>query len=240
MKRRHWGQLAGVVLLAAALVIISVVVGVPGVSRLRSDFAQFGIWAGVIYAGLFALVSLAPLPASVFTLAAGALFGVGDGLVVVEIGATAGAVIAFYLARVLGRDFVARVSGASVERFDERFARRGFAAVLAVRLVPVIPFAAVNYVSGLTSVRFLDYLGGTVLGIVPASAAYAALGAYGSKPGSWPFVAALGGLLVLLVVGVAGGRRSRRDRGIVAAIVATGPPAVRPPCAADEDGPAPG
>ncbi len=215
MTRRQWAQLAGVVLLVAALVIVSVSVGVPGVSRLREDFAQFGVWAGVVYAGLYAAVSLAPLPAAVFTLGAGALFGVTEGLVVVEAGATVGAVIGFWLARVLGRDFVARVSGASVEKLDERFTGRGVLAVLAVRLLPVLPFAAVNYVSGLTSIRFRHYLLGTVVGILPAATAYVVLGAYGSRPGSVPFLVALGGLLVLVVVGLVSGQRNRRARKAV-------------------------
>jgi len=212
VSRQQWAQVTGVVLLVAAMVIISVAVGVPGVNRLRSDFAQFGIWAGVLYAGLYAAISLAPLPAAVFTLAAGALFGVAEGLVVVEVGATVGAVISFWLARVLGRGFVARVSGASIERLDERFARRGVLAVLAVRLLPVLPFAAVNYVSGLTSIRFRDYLAGTTVGIVPAAAAYVVLGAYGSTPGSVPFLVALAALLVLVVTGLVSGRRARRRR----------------------------
>ncbi|MDQ6848800.1 MAG: TVP38/TMEM64 family protein [Actinomycetota bacterium] len=231
MTRQLWAQLTGVVLLVAALVIISVSVGVPGVSRLRSDFAQFGVWAGVVYAALYAAVSLAPLPAAVFTLAAGALFGVTEGLIVVEAGATVGAVIGFWLARILGRDFVARLSGASVEKLDERFARRGVLAVLAVRLLPVLPFAAVNYVSGLTSIRFRDYLAGTVAGILPAAAAYVVLGAYGSSPGSVPFLVALGGLLVLVAVGLTAGQRNRRRRAASALAVNATP-------AADENGPA--
>ena len=212
MSRQQWAQVTGVVLLVAAMVIISVAVGVPGANRLRSDFAQFGIWAGVLYAGLYAAISLAPLPAAVFTLAAGALFGVAEGLVVVEVGATVGAVTGFWLARLLGRGFVARLSGASIERLDERFARRGVLAVLAVRLLPVLPFAAVNYVSGLTSIRFRDYLAGTTVGIVPAAAAYVVLGAYGSTPGSVPFLVALAALLVLVVTGLVSGRRARRRR----------------------------
>lgn len=230
MTRQLWAQLTGVVLLVAALVIISVSVGVPGVSRLRSDFAQFGVWAGVVYAALYAAVSLAPLPAAVFTLAAGALFGVTEGLIVVEAGATVGAVIGFWLARILGRDFVARLSGASVEKLDERFARRGILAVLAVRLLPVLPFAAVNYVSGLTSIRFRDYLAGTVAGILPAAAAYVVLGAYGSSPGSVPFLVALGGLLVLIALGLMAGQRNRRRRAASALAVNATP-------ATDENGP---
>jgi len=167
----------------------------------------------------------------VFTLAAGALFGVSEGLVVVEAGATVGAVVGFSLARVLGRGFVARVSGASLEKLDERFARRGVLAVLAVRLLPVLPFAAVNYVSGLTSIRFRDYLAGTAAGILPAAAAYVVLGAYGSRPDSVPFLVALGGLLVLVVVGLVSGQRSRRRRAASASALSAAP-------AADERGPA--
>ncbi len=212
MTRRQLVQLAGALLLVGALVIVSLVVGVPGVRQLRADFDGFGVWAGVGFAGLYALISLSPLPASVFTFAAGALFGVLEGLVVVEVGAVTGAVVAFLLARLLGRELVQRVSNATVERLDASFARRGLIAVLGIRMLPVLPFAVVNYVSGLTSVRFSDYLVGTALGILPVSAAYVVLGAYGTKPGSVPFLIALGALVVFLAIGAATGWRSRRRR----------------------------
>ncbi|MDQ3453171.1 MAG: VTT domain-containing protein, partial [Actinomycetota bacterium] len=77
-------------------------------------------------------------------------------------------------------------------------------------LVPVLPFTAINYAAGLTAVRLRDYALGTALGIIPGTVAFVALGAYGSTPGSWPFVVAVVALVALITGGAAVARRSRR------------------------------
>jgi uncharacterized membrane protein YdjX (TVP38/TMEM64 family) len=148
----------------------------------------------------------------VFTLAAGALFGLGEGLLVVAAGAMAGASTAFWLGRFLGRDAVHRLTGLRVGRFDEQQARRGLVAVQVARLVPVMPFTAVNYVAGLTALRARDFLLGTVIGILPATTAYVTVGTYGGQPGSWPLWAAVATLTVLTEAGVGAGWWRRRHR----------------------------
>lgn len=199
------------VLLLAVIVAVAVIVGVPELAQLRARAADFGPWAGVAFAVGYAVVSLSPLPKAVFTIAAGALFGVPVGLIVVVAGATCGAVLAFWLARVLGRDGLRRFDRWGVARFDEQLARRGVWAVMAARLVPVVPFTAVNYLAGLTSVSLRDFALGTVIGILPATTAYVVLGSYGKRPGSWPFWAALAALVLLAAAG-AGGTWLRRRR----------------------------
>jgi len=71
---------------------------------------------------------------------------------------------------------------------DALLSDHGLSAVLVVRLVPLVPFIAINYASGLSGVRFRHYVLGSALGMVPGSLAYAALGAYGSNP--WGLAAA--------------------------------------------------
>ncbi|MEO8749613.1 MAG: VTT domain-containing protein, partial [Allobranchiibius sp.] len=80
--------------------------------------------------------------------------------------------------------------------------------------VPIFPFAAVNYASGLTAVKVRDYVIGTAIGILPASVAYVAVGAYGSKPGSLPFVLAVSSLVIVTVVGGVLARRRRQGRTV--------------------------
>ncbi|MGI8680774.1 MAG: TVP38/TMEM64 family protein, partial [Mycobacteriales bacterium] len=176
---------------------------------LRRQYAGTGLFGALGFALLYALLSLLPLPATVFTLAAGAVFGVARGLPIVVLGATLGATAAFYLGRVLGRDAVQHFTGARLQTLDRYLARRGFWAVLAARLVPIVPFTALNYLSGLTAVRAPSYLIATILGILPGTTAYVAVGAYGDQPGSLPFLTALGTLLLLTVVGVTVTRRHR-------------------------------
>ena len=207
--RLAW-RVALLAVLAGAAVVVGVVVGVPSLGQLRSSFVALGPWAGVVFAALYAGITLSPLPKTVFTVAAGALFGVPVALVVVLLGASCGAVVAFGLARLLGRDMVYRLVGARAAHWDRQMARRGFWAVLAARLVPIVPFTAVNYLAGVTSLRLRDFMVGTVLGILPATTAYIVVGAYGSRPGSWPLWAALSGLALLTVAGLLAGWRRRR------------------------------
>lgn len=126
------------------------------------------------------------------------------------VGATAGAGIAFALARLLGRDAVARIDNARLRRLDALLARRGLLAVIGVRLVPLLPFTALSYACGLSAVRPRDYLLGTAVGILPGVVAYVAIGAFGATPGSDPFLLAVGGLVALAVIGSVVHRR-RRD-----------------------------
>ncbi len=201
--------LALLVLVAVALVLAQVI-GIPSVDQLRARFEPWGWWGAAAYAALYAVATLSPLPKTVFSLGAGALFGLGVGLGVVVVGACAGAVLAFFLARALGREGVHRLTGLRGDRLDAQLARRGFLTVLVLRLVPVVPFTAVNYLAGVASLRVPVFLSATALGILPTSTAYVALGAYGSQPGSWPFWTALASVVVLTAGGAVVGLRERR------------------------------
>lgn len=207
-------RLIGLLVLICAALLLAHLIGVPSPAELRTRFAGSGWWAGALYAAVYAAATLSPLPKSVFTLAAGAVFGLAQGLLVVVVGACAGAVLAFYLARAVGRDGLHRLTGVRTHRLDEQLARRGFLTVLVARLIPVVPFTIVNYLAGVTTLRMPVFLAATALGMLPATTAYVALGAYGSAPGSWPFWAALTALGVLTagggVVAVVHRREERR------------------------------
>ena len=203
-------RLAALVAVIGIAILIAVIIGIPTSTQLRSHFTGMGAGAPLLFATIYAAATLSPLPKSVFTLAAGAVFGLTEGLLVVLAGAIGGAVLAFYLARALGRDGVQRLTGVRADRFDEQIARRGFLTVLIARLIPIVPFTVVNYVAGLTAIQVRVFLAATALGILPATTAYVALGAYGSRPGSWPFWLAIGALVAL--TGIGGGAHWRRRR----------------------------
>lgn len=216
-RRAAW-RLGLLLVFIAATTVLAVTVGLPTPAELQAAFARLGAWAVVVFLRGYAVATLSPLPKSLFTLAAGALFGVPVGLLVVLAGATGGAVVAFHLARGLGREGVHRFTGDRFDRLEERLDRHGFLTVIVARLVPVVPFTAVNYLAGLTAMSVRVFVLGTVLGITPASTMYVVLGAYGGEPGSWPFRVALVSLGVLTVVGVAGAIWRRRHESRVVSV----------------------
>ena len=209
-RRSVWVRLAVLVLVVALAAVLAAQVGLPDVAQLRADVAGAGPAAPALFVLGYAVATLAPLPKNVLTSAAGLLFGLVEGVVVVLLGALLGAVAAFALGRALGRDAVERITGTRAARVDALLSRHGLLAVLGVRLVPVLPFTVINYLAGLTAVRLRDYVGGTALGIVPGTIAFVALGAYGTSPGSWPFVVAVLGLVALTAGGAAAAHRHRR------------------------------
>lgn len=209
-SRAVWLRLAVFALLVAAGVVLAVVVGVPDAEQVRADVTAAGPVAPVLFGLLYAVATLAPLPKNVFATLAGLLFGLVGGVVVVLLAALLGASAAFWLGRLLGREAVERFTGARVARVDALLRQRGLLAVIAVRLVPVLPFTAINYTAGLTAVRTRDYAIGTAVGIIPGTIAYVALGAYGTTPGSWPFLVAVLVLVALTAGGAVLVRRSRR------------------------------
>jgi uncharacterized membrane protein YdjX (TVP38/TMEM64 family) len=207
-------QLAGLLTLLAGLVAAAIWVGVPSRAEVRAAVAGFGWWAPVAFAGLYAVVSLSPLPKTVFTLAAGASFGVAAGVAVVVSGALLGAVAAFFLGRWLGRDTVRWLTRGRLDALDARVARHGFRAIVVARLIPVVPFTALNYVAGLSAVRLRDFLAGTASGMLPTTTAYVTIGAYGWQPGAWPLWVALATLVGFTVGGFAIDRYRRRRTGL--------------------------
>jgi len=108
----------------------------------------------------YAVATVAFVPGSVITLAAGALFGLGEGTAYAFSGAMLGSGAAFLVARHGGRRFVERrIAGdRRFEAIDRAVGRQGGRIVLLLRLSPVFPFVLLNYALGLTRVGLGAYL----------------------------------------------------------------------------------
>jgi len=219
----RWWKPALLGALLVAAVLVAVTVGVPPIGEIRGWVADAG-WAGpVLYAALYAGLSLTPAPASVLSIGGGVLFGIGVGLPVVLAGAIAGAVAGFVLARRLGRASVERfqeragVGSARLGQLDALLRRHGLLAIMGIRLAPVVPFAVLNMACGLTALRTRDYVLGSAVGMAPAVAAFVAVGAYGADPGSLPFLLSVGGLATVIGVGAVLARR-RSPRPLAGAV----------------------
>ncbi|MBD8868252.1 TVP38/TMEM64 family protein [Nocardioides donggukensis] len=220
MKRGLALRVTVLLALVVTAVLVQVLVGLPSQDEVRSTLDGLGAWAVPAFVAVYVLVCLLPAgPTAVVTIVGGALLGFAVGLPAVLTGAVLGATVAFSVSRLLGRDAVRRISGARVQALDEKVREHGFATVLVARLVPLVPFSTANFAFGLTSVTGRAYVTATAVGIVPGTVVYVSVGAFGSEPGSWPFLLAVAGLVLLSVVGAVRARRSRSDDGSTAAPV---------------------
>jgi len=117
------------------------------------------------------------LPGAVWlTLTGGFLFGTVEATVYVVIGATAGAVGIFLLARYAFYDFFHAKAGKSLQRMEKGFQDDALSYMLVLRLVPLFPFWLVNLVPALLGVKLRTYAIGTFFGIIPGAFVYASVG----------------------------------------------------------------
>ena len=140
---------------------------VESLTALRSS-----VWAPVIFVALYAAATALALPGSLLTIAGGAVFGFGWGSLLNTIGANIGANAAFGLSRALGRQGVERMIGSRSAGIDRATVQHGFTGLLVLRLIPLVPFNALNFGSGLTVLRWRTYALATVIGIVPGTLVY--------------------------------------------------------------------
>ena len=171
------GQLPGrrVVLTSlalVALVVVAVVLPVPNAVQMRDWAAAAGPWLPLAFLAAHALATVVPFPRTAFTLAAGLLFGPALGIAVAVTASTISAVLALLLVRAFGW----KISGPRVDGINDHLSRRGWPAVLSLRLIPAVPFSVINYAAGVSSVRLLPYTLATVVGLLPGTSSVVILG----------------------------------------------------------------
>ncbi|MQY10594.1 hypothetical protein SRB5_07050 [Streptomyces sp. RB5] len=176
-------------------------------------FALAGAGAVALFGLLYGVCTAAFVPRPLLNLASGALFGLQAGLLAAVAGTVIGAAIAFGLGRGLGRGALRPlVRGRWLTAADDQLSRHAFRSVLAARVFPGVPFAAVNYCAAVSRMSVLPFLLGTGLGCVPNTAAYVLAGSAAADPGSGAFYAAAA-LFALTAGGGAGLAWWRRRRG---------------------------
>lgn len=178
-----------VMLRSAALVAVLLVmlwlgfnVRLPSADALQEWVGGFGWAGGLAFASLYALVGLTPIPISIMSLSAGLLFGIPLGSAMSVIGAIAGCLGAYWIARALGKPAVLRLLGSHAPRVEKGLQGAGFIAVAALRLVPGVPYWPVNYGSGVFGVSQRDYLFATAMAIIPGQVSLVAVGSFIAAP----------------------------------------------------------
>ncbi|MEU0042734.1 TVP38/TMEM64 family protein [Streptomyces werraensis] len=170
------------------------------------------IWAAPAFVVVFALATLAFFPKPVLNVAAGVLFGV-EGLVLAAAGTTLGAVLAFILGRSLGREALQPLLKKKIlAALDRSLTDQGFRSVLLLRIVPGIPFQAVNFAAAFSGIRLWSFTAATAVGVLPGTAAYVIAGASASSPTSPAFLISTAVMIAMTALTLVSLRRARRTR----------------------------
>ncbi|KID31285.1 putative membrane protein YdjX (TVP38/TMEM64 family) [Prauserella rugosa] len=161
----------------AGLVVAALLLPVPSPAELRAWADDAGAGAAWLFLLAYAVCTIAPIPRTVFNLAAGLLLGELLGIGVAVTATVLSGLLGFLLARALGQEFVTRnMHRTPVRAVNARLAAGGMLAVASLRLIPVVPFAPLSYCCGVSSIRLRPYLVGTALGSLPGTVAVVVLG----------------------------------------------------------------
>lgn len=181
MKRGNLMRLGAFVLLVAAIAFAVSYRGAFGVEVLEAWVQRFGVAGPLVFMAVYALGTVLFFPGSVLTLAGGALFGPVWGTLYSLTGATAGAAVAFLIARYIAADWVHRRAGGWTRQLIEGVEKEGWRFVAFVRLVPLFPFNLLNYALGLTRISLTQFVVASYLFMLPGAIAYTYLGYAGRE-----------------------------------------------------------
>jgi uncharacterized membrane protein YdjX (TVP38/TMEM64 family) len=198
-RRRAVARLA-LLGLAIAGAFVAVTLAGIGPSDAQRWIASAGPVGPVVFVLAAGVLGLALFPGHVSAIVAGMLFGALAGTALALAAAVLGAALCVTAARWLGSDAVHSLLGPRGRRWQTWLAANGFSAVLACRLAPGTPSGLVNYLAGLAGIRPRALLGAVVLGALPKTVAYVALGGALSDP-----LSSRAALAVALYVGAAAG-----------------------------------
>jgi uncharacterized membrane protein YdjX (TVP38/TMEM64 family) len=174
------------------LILLAVIVAVWA-SGIADQFSWQGLarhqavlvgWVGrhplvapLAYAGFYVLITALSVPeAALVTVAGGLLFGTLLGGALAVLGATIGSMVLFLVARSALADSFAHRGGPLLARARGALQREGFSYLLAVRLIPILPFWLVNLAAAFGGMRLLPYTIATAIGIIPVTLVFASLG----------------------------------------------------------------
>ncbi|WP_083972435.1 TVP38/TMEM64 family protein [Actinoplanes awajinensis] len=179
-RKRRFARLG---LLAAAITGLAVAAATLPLRDIGDAVVALGPGAAVAVAVLGGLLLSVLVPRTAVTVACGALLGAATGMVAALAAAVIAAIATYYAGRWAGRGALQAKAGGRLARLDGWLNRRGLAAVLLVRFLPLAPFGLVGYAYGTTSVCRKRYLLGTTIAAIPSTVTYAVIGAAVASPG---------------------------------------------------------
>jgi uncharacterized membrane protein YdjX (TVP38/TMEM64 family) len=223
MRRALYVQVGGLLALCAVVAVGTRFVPLADwLAEVQQKIMHLGGWSAICYPLLYACCNVLLLPGGVLSIGGGFFFGLWWGFLIVLVGNVTGAAIAFFISRWIGRRWLRRklFRNQTLEALEPAVEREGWKIILLSQLPPIFPTSLMNYLYGLTTIRFRTCILWIAIGQAPGLFLYAYLGTLGqlglnllrgrSHPRPVEYWVWGGGLMLSVIVLVALSRISLR------------------------------
>ncbi len=177
MKKKTIIKITVVAALLLSIFLFRDYIDIDSMLELLNDLRSHPL-APIIFVLIYAVSVTLVVPAGALTLISAPLFGFWYGLILTIIGSNLGCHLSFWVGKLLGEDIVKKhiKAGSFIEKATTQAQKSGFVFMMYARLIPLFPFAAINYLSAVIGIKYRDYTIATFFGMLPGSAVYVYLG----------------------------------------------------------------
>ena len=182
IRRAILWQLAGLVIAGGAIFFLSRIFPVVDtLAEVQQHVMRWGAWSAIWYPLLYAGCNVLLLPGGVLSVGAGFFFGLWWGFFIALVGNVSGAAISFFLGRKIGREWFKRrlLRNETLGALEPAIEQEGWKIILLSQLHPLFPTSLLNYLYGLTKIRFRTCMLWVAIGQAPGLFLYSYLGTLG-------------------------------------------------------------
>jgi uncharacterized membrane protein YdjX (TVP38/TMEM64 family) len=182
IRRAIIWQLSGLLVVGIALFFLSRLFPVVDIlADVQQRVMRWGAWSAIWYPLLYACCNVLLLPGGVLSVGAGFFFGLWWGFLIALVGNVGGAAISFFISRSIGRQWLKRklMRNATLVALEPAIEREGWKIILLSQLHPLFPTSLLNYLYGLTQIRFRTCMLWVAIGQAPGLFLYSYLGTLG-------------------------------------------------------------
>ncbi len=223
VRRALLVQVSGLLIVGVLLFGLSRVFPLADIlARVQEQVMHWGAWSAICYPLLYACCNVLLLPGGFLSIGGGFFFGLWWGFLIILVGNVGGAAISFYISRWIGNRWLRHrlMQNATLEALEPAVKREGWKIILLSQLHPLFPTSLLNYLYGLTTIRFRTCMLWVAVGQAPGLFLYAYLGTLGqlglnlvrgkSHPRGIEYLVWGGGLLTSVIILVLLGRIALR------------------------------